>query len=226
MATVHAVFDSATQRLHATLAAQERQQEILARGIMSQADYSRAVQESDMHDLERQSGRRYVTTLFESMLLGLAPDRLRVRLLPLDPADAKRLLVPEGASVRCLDRTYPNGTFDCLTRYRNEPFLPEFTIILMGEKVVPNPYVRQAKASDFPKHEKGPDGKPVFDGPTPLEMVVPDVKGTIPGWRSIVLRCVLEGIITATQAETTFGSADNAAWQHKLGKAKHTGLLT
>ncbi len=41
------------------------------------------------------------------------------------------------------------------------------------------------------------------------------------GWRTILIKLVIAGVITPRQAEESFGAADNREWQNSLGKASH-----
>jgi hypothetical protein len=106
-------------------------------------------------------------------------------------------------------------------------FMPEHSIVKTKTEMVwdPEQTKKPLKRSDLPKHEFVPGKGIVFEpgAPRPGWKKIKKPAGELKrGWRTVLIKLVLEGILTPNQVERTFGEPTSAfgkrAWAYRTGK--------
>jgi hypothetical protein len=99
--------------------------------------------------------------------------------------------------------------------------MPEHSIMKVMEKEVWDQTVSHLNRADMPKGEYIPGRGWVFD-PTVTRPGYKRVK--VPwgeerrGWRTVLLKCIVSGILTPTAVESVFSTDDRAEWAGHLGR--------
>lgn len=213
---VHGVFDSASLKRQSEGHRQEEHRSILENGAIAAEMTSRYLLENDLGNFEKQAGKKLQLTQFEQRVTKLVP-ALRFNDRILDETTAAFLHMSTGATVRIMSQLLPDGELKYVCSYPKTELVHEFTIILMKKVKIPT-VVNKVSAKDFPKVIINEFGERVFDGATPFDKFSIEPSGTFPGWRTALARLIGLGLLTPTQAESEFGSVDNASWALRTGK--------
>lgn len=218
-----AVFDS-------TSIAIQKEMEMREAIWTQEADYTRAfadtyrfINEEDVSSFDRQAGKRLVRTLFETKLQTLNPYLTFHTWYP-DENTAAFMNLPSSMGVRDIYRNTQEGR-EQIARFRNEPILNEYSIVLLRDKKVSaigtDGYVEK-KLTDLPKiHRKQlADGTwdVEFEGLANTEKLIKEPCGEIRGWRSVLLQLIKARALDLGAVEREFGAGDRLTWSQKLGK--------
>jgi hypothetical protein len=216
-----AVFDSVSLARQAQGEVYERTASLLETALLSQMDNARVVRENDYTNLEKQSGKQMILSVFESKCQLLVPNLMFRDGWKLPKWQADILHLKEGSRLRLMEYRHPDNTVETIAKWQGGTILPEFTIILTKPKKIPTPRLDVYSAADWPKYQKKEDGTHEFDGPTPLEQIIEEPAGMVTGWRSLVTRLVQLKFTTPTEVEKVFGTVDNASWATRMGHQSH-----
>lgn len=230
---IHAVHDSASKERQQQYALVEQHRDMQRVAWEAMERTSAWIEETDIDNIERQSGQRMARTEFERRVQILCPSvRFCGNIIEGDNARAVHL--EPGTKTRCMLQLLPDGTTRYLGGYLDQPLLPEKSIILTRKERIPAPIdktidlkgddgtwerIPYIDGKDIPKSEW--DGKGYqFDRSvsTPGEQWVKKPVGMIRGWRTMLAQLVLYGLATPNAIEREFGSLDSASWAKYMGK--------
>lgn len=173
--------------------------------------------DSDPTLVHRQIGKPMSPKELEMKLSKLCPN-LVYKFLP-DPN--KPLETPR---MKAIYQLFPDGHEERIMLYHNAP-MPEHSIMSRGTEDVPDMTVTKIDRKDLPKSEF--NGKEmVFDESAPkpgFKRVTKPARELFRGWRTILLRLVMDGFLTVSQAEGEFGADNRREWAGKTGKLTFAG---
>lgn len=231
------VLDSEDLARHAAFAKAEAHIDIVTTAAKAMTDTARYVSERDHTQFEKQAGKQMPIATFETKLKALCPALAFDTNKPGDNNLAAIGLSP-GTTCRRVFHDGPEG-MQYLCSYQNHPLLPEFTVFITREKIVPVPYERTRQMwddetrswitvpffdpKDAPKSRRvdNEDGTWHYEfdkGPVPGQAIEREVAGQLVGWRTVLARLVGYKLITPTQAEHAFGSPENENWAIRMGR--------
>ena len=132
------------------------------------------------------------------------------------------------AAVRVLRNTDDNhGAFETIVPYEGG-IMPEHSTFQLVEEEIPDPDVISRKKSisrkDLGKFEyKKGEGFEFEEGGRAGFVKNQKLGHTIKrGWRTVLMRLVVSGFLSVTDAERLFGSSNNPTWQQYTGKVNES----
>jgi hypothetical protein len=167
-----------------------------------------------------------ITNLVHQLGNPLAPEEFEKRLAKLAPA-LKFEVHPTNNTKRCAYLLDQRGKY-CVAVYENS-IMPEHSWFSCKTEFVRDMEVTCIERSELPKHEivTDADGNPdvVFEpgvaGPG-LRKVVRPHKEILRGWRTALIKVLLERVASLDAIEREFGSANRASWAGHTGKTAVT----
>jgi len=238
MPTAHAVFDSASLVAQEIDLARERVAHELRQQYIAQLDQHCSINEKNLVHMDKQAGRKLTLGAFEAKLKKLLPELL-VDTNYLSDETAAFLSVAKGASTRRgwlpvpVTEDNPKG-MKYLGSWINTPMLHELAVFITRDKYVPVPFAdtrpwknpETGRVQQVPfintkdlRTEINEQGREVLsEGEQPGRAVLQEPCGYLPGWRSVLLKLLGEGLLTPAQVENEFGTINNESWSAKLGQ--------
>ena len=167
-------------------------------------------------DLEAQLGVPMDANVFEAKLRPLLPSKTFILH---NPDGIRRGVIYE-------EETGPR----CLVSYKSG-LMPEFSQMRVVEDIV-DTGIKKFSARDMPEMIKLPDPT----SPTGWRFAPKDPNAILPGfekrnkiwheetrgWRTVLVKLVIEGALTREQVEKNFGRAQTAEWKGHLGHGERT----
>lgn len=97
--------------------------------------------------------------------------------------------------------------------------MPERSVIFVKDTILPDPSVKKVSRQDLPKYHQLPDGSFKFEGP-PLgtKTILEPYGEAVRGWRTVLLYCVIAGLVSPAAVEAEFGADNTANWAYHLKK--------
>ncbi len=235
------VFDTESLARQARGDAREQYQEGVAVAAQAALETSKAVDERDYNNFEKQAGHQLSVSEFETRLKKLDPSFL-FDTNHLSDSQAAFLHLAPGSTTRRVWRRLPSGAPEYLAAYMDQALLPERTVMLTRPKRVPVPIedhklmkvagewvkVPNISALDMPPVKQigaEPDGKPVYEwgaGPRPGQVIAKEPCGMIVGWRTVLAQLRGRKVLTADQIEREFGVDDSHIWAVRMGRRDGT----
>lgn len=234
----HSVHDSAARERQSFFGQIEQHRDITRVGLEAAQKTSSFINETNIDDLEKQSGTRLSITKFEDRVQKICPSVI-FRTNFLTEGQAKFLHLNSGATTRRMIQVLPDGSLKDLAGFQNQALLPEYTLVLTRLKRVPR-QVEQHKllraadgtwvkvpkidGRDIPnaKESKTNDGVRHFEfdrkGETPGETYIKEPAGTLVGWRTLLARLVGYKLVTPEDVEREFGRSPRASWAVRMGR--------
>lgn len=126
---------------------------------------------------------------------------------------------------------YPDGTEKAISAY-GKILLPEYSTIILKEKIERDFSVTHLNHLDFPKTEKTATGYETLDGSLkPGWVKYYESHGEDPndfnsrGWRTVLLRLQSLGYASVAEIEKIFGRSDRKSWASGMGHLSNTGYI-
>src|SRR5690348_7543651 len=164
----------------------------------------------DPSNAERQMGRP------------LTSQEMERRLRPVLPSNIAFIDHPYNPDIRAVVRSKNINEYETICPY-HRGVQPEHSIMQVKEIEIPDVDVLARRKSisgrDMPKSEYVPGVGFVFDptvtrpGYVRVKQLGHEVRR---GWRSVLIKLIMQGLLTITDAERLFGTDNNAAWQQHV----------